>query len=147
MDNKEESNRHIAVLILRVLLGLIFLMAGYGKVFKIGTETIYLDMLNQFQNTFLPKSLIWATAYYTSYIELICGFLSLFGIFKNISLYFLGSVLIIISFGHGLIDPIWDLHHLFFRAVFLVTLLLLPADWDKYSVDAFLLNFRKIKKI
>lgn len=138
MVKKEEINRHIGVFVLRVLLGLIFLMAGYGKIFTFGTEAIYIDMLKQFQNTFLPKWLIWFTAYYTSYIELICGLLIILGFLRNISLYLLASILIIISFGHGLIEPIWDLQHLFFRTVFLVTLLLLPSDWDKYSVDTFL---------
>ena len=116
-------------------------MAGYGKVFKFGAVNLYNDMLAQYQNTFLPKWLIWFTAYYTSYIELICGLLLVLGIFKHISLYMLGSVLIIISFGHGLIEPIWDLQHLFFRAAMLVTLLLLPTAWDKYSLDT--IAFRK----
>ena len=141
MASKEGINRHIAVFVLRVLLGLIFLMAGYGKIFAFGTEAIYMDMLKQFQNTFLPKWLIWFTAYYTSYIELICGLLLVLGIFKHISLYMLGSVLIVISFGHGLIEPIWDLQHVFFRTTMLITLLLLPTAWDKYSLDTIV--FRK----
>lgn len=140
MDSKTTLNRYAAVLILRVLLGLIFLMQGYGKVFKFGVGNIYNDIFAEYQITFLPKWLLWFTAYYTSYIELIFGLLLVFGAFSRISLYLLGSVLIVISFGHGLIEPIWDLHHLFFRASMLISLLLLPSDWNKYSFDNLLFH-------
>ena len=135
MDNKTVNNRYAAVLILRVLLGLIFLMQGFGKVFNFGIENMYNSFFAQYESTFLPKWLIWFTAYYTSFIELICGLLLTLGIFKQISLYFLGSVLIIISFGHGLLEPVWVLQHLFFRGAMLISLLFLPNTWDKYSLD------------
>lgn len=146
MDNKTSLNRFVGVLILRVLLGLIFLMQGYGKVFKFGVSNIYSGILTDYQNTFLPKWLLCFTAYYTSYIELIFGLLLVFGAFSRISLYLLGSVLIVISFGHGLIEPIWDLHHLFFRACMLIGLLLLPSEWNKYSLDHLLFRKNKIVK-
>ena len=141
MDAKTSMNKYIATLILRVLLGLIFLMQGYGKVFTFGVSNIYSNILTDYQSTFLPKWLLCITAYYTSYIELIFGLLLVLGIFNNISLYLLGSVLIVVSFGHGLIEPIWDLHHLFFRTAMLITLLILPSAWNKYSFDTII--FRK----
>lgn len=142
MDNKTTINRHMAILILRVLLGLIFLMQGYGKIFNFGIEQLYHNFFVQFESTFLPKWLIWFTVYYTSYVELICGLLLTFGMFKQISLCLLASVLVIISFGHGLLEPVWDLQHLFFRASMLIVLMLLPEDWDKFKMDAFIM-FKK----
>ena len=44
------------------LLGLIFLMQGYGKVFKFGVSNIYSDILTEYQSTFLPNWLLWLTA-------------------------------------------------------------------------------------
>ena len=136
MDSKNDTaNRYAALLILRVLLGLIFFMQGYGKVFHFGIANLYNNIFIPYESTFLPKWLIWFTAYFTSYTELIGGLLLIVGIFKRVSLCFLGAVLIIISFGHGLLEPIWDLQHLFFRAAMLIALLLLPERWDKYCLD------------
>lgn len=143
MELKPTVSRYAALLLLRTLLGLIFFMQGYGKVFNFGIENLYQSFFAQYEITFLPKWLIWFTAYYTSYIELICGLLLTLGVFKQISLYLLSSVLIIISFGHGLLEPVWDLQHLFFRAAMLIALLLLPETWDKYKLDAFIVSKKK----
>lgn len=137
-------NRIAGVFILRVILGLIFFMQGMGKVFKTGVQAIYENFfLGQFKDTFLPEFILKLTAYYTSYIEMICGFLLIIGLFRNYALYLLGSVLIIVSFGHGLVEPIWDLHHVIFRTILLVSLLLLPSEWDKLTADSLILRFKK----
>jgi len=50
-------------------------------------------------------------------------------------LYALASVLVIVSFGHGLAEPIWDLSHMMYRLVLLATLLILPKEWDILRID------------
>ncbi|MCH8902307.1 MAG: DoxX family protein [Bacteroidetes bacterium] len=129
-------NRQIAALTLRLLLGFIFLMQGFGKVFIWGVEDVYHKPY--FFDTYkdlLPHFLIHATAYYTSYIELIAGALLVIGFKKNYALYALASVLVIVTFGHGLADPIWNLSHVLYRTMLLVTLLILPKEWDRFSLD------------
>ena len=129
-------NRNVAVLTIRMLLGFIFLMQGFGKVVTMGVEQVYkADFFYGTFNTLLPDFIIQATAYYTSYIELIGGLLLVIGFKTNYALYALASVLIIVTFGHGLAQPIWDLSHVMFRAILLVALLLLPQEWDKFSLD------------
>jgi uncharacterized membrane protein YphA (DoxX/SURF4 family) len=130
------TNKHVALLTLRLLLGFIFLMQGYGKVFSWGVENLY--AMDFFHGTFkemLPDSLIMATAYYTSYVELIGGFLLILGLFRDYTLYALASVLIIVSIGHGMAEAIWDLSHVMYRTMLLVTILLLPKAWDRFSID------------
>tara|TARA_B110000285_G_C14950840_1_gene526706 strand:- start:298 stop:702 length:405 start_codon:yes stop_codon:yes gene_type:complete len=127
-------NKTIAVFILRVLLGLIFMMQGFGKVFTWGLDNVYKGF-QPYEETFLPKFLLVFTAYFTSYIELIGGFLLVIGLFRNYALYALGLVLLIVSFGHGLSSPIWDLSHVFPRAVLLIALLLIPEEWDKWQTE------------
>lgn len=136
------STRAAGAFFTRALLGIIFLMQGYGKVFKYTVPKIYDMFFRDFETTFLPKWLIWCTAWYTSYIELICGFLLITGLFRKIALYLLGIDLLIVSFGHGLIEPIWDLSHVIPRAVLLIALLLLPQEWDKWNLDNILKSKR-----
>ena len=128
------QNKIIGIFILRVLVGLIFLMQGFGKVFTWGLDNVYKGF-QPYEETFLPKFILVATAYLTSYLELIGGFLLIIGLFRNYTLYALGVVLLIVSFGHGLSSPIWDLSHVFPRAILLIALLLLPEEWDKWQIE------------
>jgi len=123
------------MLFTRALLGIIFVMQGYGKIFIYTVPKVYAMFFKDFEKTFLPKWLIWSTAYYTSYVELICGFLLIIGLFRKYALYLLGADLLIVSFGHGLLEPIWDLQHVIPRAILLITILLVPAQWDRWNAD------------
>jgi uncharacterized membrane protein YphA (DoxX/SURF4 family) len=84
----------------------------------------------------LPVFLLKFTVYYTSYIELIGGAMLIIGLKTRWALFALGSVLLIVSFGHGLEEPIWDLQHVMYRTLLLSALLLLPEDWDRWSADS-----------
>lgn len=130
-----EKNRVIGLFILRALLGIIFMMQGYGKVFTWGIYGVYENGFALYTK-WLPEWLLWAIAYYTSYVELIGGFLLIIGLFRDYTLYAFGLLLLIVSFGHGLSQPIWDLQHVFFRSVMLITLLVLPQEWDKWRLDS-----------
>ena len=127
--------RAAGLFFIRALLGIIFLMQGLGKIFTYGVPNIYAMFFKDFQKTFLPNWLLWATAYYTSYVELICGFTLIIGLFKKYTLYLLAIDLLIVSFGHGLLEPIWDLQHVIPRAILLAALFILPQEWDRWSVD------------
>ncbi|MFD2935503.1 DoxX family protein [Spirosoma flavum] len=140
-------NRIIAVLTTRLLLGFIFLMQGYGKVFTWGVEKLYnMDFFHEAYKNILPDFIILSTAYYTSYVELIGGFLLVVGFKKNFSLYVLASDLVIVTFGHGLVEPIWNLSHVIYRAILLIFLLIVPEKWDKISLDYYIQNFRSSPK-
>jgi uncharacterized membrane protein YphA (DoxX/SURF4 family) len=129
---------------IRTLLGIIFFMQGFGKVFTIGIYHVYEMFFKVFETTFLPHWLIISSAYFTSYCELICGLLLIIGLFRHCVAYVLAADLLIVSFGHGLIEPIWDLSHVMPRAILLAALFLLPAEWDKWNLDFLVRN--KIKK-
>lgn len=129
------ENRPFSAFFLRVMLGLIFLMQGYGKVFTWGVPNVYKSVFASYEATVLPDWLLWATAYFTSYAEFFGGLLLILGLYRKQALYVLGAVLLIVSFGHGLKEPIWDLSHVFPRAFLLVTLLILPDNWDRWHLD------------
>ena len=133
--NNSKKQRAAGILFIRCLLGIIFLMQGYGKVFTLGLNKIYGLFFSIYENM-LPKWLLMTTAYYTSYIELIGGTLLIFGLFRKQVLYLLAVNLLIVSFGHGLMEQIWDLQHVFPRAILVAILLLLPQHWDQWNADS-----------
>lgn len=75
------------------------------------------------------------TAYFTSYAELIGGLFLILGLFRNYTYYALALVLLMVSFGHGLAQPIWDLQDVFFRSALLIVLFLTPQENDKWAID------------
>ena len=134
----DKISRAAALLFARVLLGIIFMMQGYGKIFNYTVPKVYNLFFKDLEKTFLPKWLIWGTAYYTSYIEMIGGFLLIIGLFRKYTLYLLGIDLLVVSFGHGLLEPIWDLQHVIPRAILLLIILLTPSQWDRWNMDSLL---------
>ena len=128
-------NKQIAILTMRVLLGLIFFFQGYGKVFKFGLDTVYKNFFLASYSELLPDFILLFSAYLTSLVELIAGFLLIIGLKRDYALYALALVLVIVTFGHGLKDPIWELSHVMYRTILLVSLLFLPKELDKFSVD------------
>ncbi|WP_299618257.1 DoxX family membrane protein [uncultured Tenacibaculum sp.] len=128
-------NKQIAVLTIRLILGFIFFFQGFGKVFKFGLDNVYKNFFQSSYGELLPDFLLLFSAYFTSLAEFIGGFLLVIGFKRDYALYALALVLVIVTFGHGLKDPIWDLSHVMYRTILLVSLLLLPKELDKFSVD------------
>jgi len=131
-------NKRIALLTIRLLLGFIFFFQGFGKIFKFGVDTVYNNFFATTYKDILPEFLLQGTAYYTSYVEFLGGALLIIGLKRDYTLYALASVLIIVTFGHGLVEPIWDVSHVMYRAMLLIALLLLPKEWDHYRLDTLL---------
>ncbi len=131
------KNQIAAFVLARTLLGFIFLMQGFGKVFTWGVDQFMrMDFFYKPYKDILPDFIIFGTAYYTSYIELLGGLLLVLGYKTNLALYFLASVLIIVTIGHGIAEPIWDLSHVMYRVILLIGLLLMPKAWNVLSIDA-----------
>lgn len=141
MENS--TARAAGLFFIRALLGIIFLMQGFGKIFTIGVTNVHDMFFKDFDKTFLPNWLIWLTAYYTSYVEMVCGFLLIIGLFRKYAMYLLAIDLLIVSYGHGLLEPIWDLQHVIPRAVLLAAIFLLPQEWDRWNLDKVLMNRNK----
>jgi uncharacterized membrane protein YphA (DoxX/SURF4 family) len=125
-------------LFIRALLGIIFLMQGYGKIFSFSVEKVYQLFFKEFEATFLPKFILISTAYFTSYVEMIGGFFLIIGLFRKWAAYFLALDLLIVSYGHGLMEPIWDLSHVIPRAILLAAIFFIPPEWDAWHLDGVL---------
>jgi uncharacterized membrane protein YphA (DoxX/SURF4 family) len=137
MENKYLSTFKIALFFVRSLLGLILFWQGFGKIFTWGLSNVYANVFKSYEDLGLPEALLKAVLYFTSYGELIVGFVLMLGLFRKWAYYILISILLVVAFGHGLKDPIWDLSHVFFRAALLFPLLILPLSADKICLDKF----------
>jgi uncharacterized membrane protein YphA (DoxX/SURF4 family) len=134
-------------LIVRVFLGLLFFFQGYDAVFKVKIHGVIQAIQEPFSNFGVPAFLVVMGAWFTSYIELIGGFLLIIGFAKYYALYLLGLDLIIASIAFGIVKPMWDMQHVFPRLVLLIFLLVIPSQWDVISVDYIWSVIKFIKSI
>src|SRR4051812_21992818 len=89
----------VAILFARVLLGLLFMIQGYDKVFSMGIKTVVQAIQPSYEKIRLPLFLIRFAAVFTSFSELIGGLLLIAGLFKFPVLILLGIDLLIVSIG------------------------------------------------
>lgn len=129
------GNETIAVFIARVFLGLLFFFQGVDAVFRIKPKYVFSAINDPLRERGVPRLLIVLGAYFTSYVELIAGFCLVPGFAKPAALGLLGIDLLVASVAFGLIKPMWDMQHVFPRLALLLFLLLVPAQWDVWSID------------
>lgn len=130
------SDRAWAIAFARLVLGLIFFMAGVYKVFELGPLGHARKWFLPFQDTFLPVWSLWAVGTAIPFVELIAGGLLLVGWRIREALLALGAVLVIVAFGHLLHEPLYPFHeHVIPRLALLVFVLAMPRGDDRLSLD------------
>lgn len=138
MKTAEENNlgRSWAVLFARLVLGLIFFMAGVWKVFQLGPLQHARKYFLPFADTFLPVWSLWLTGVTVPIVELVAGALVILGLRTREALIALGFVLAIVTFGHLLREPLYEFHtHVIPRLALLLFILMLPRRDDRFSID------------
>ncbi len=139
MNSPRNGNldRSWALLFARLVLGLIFFMAGVFKVFQLGPLEHARKYFLPYADTFLPVWSLWATGVVIPFVELVAGGLVILGLRTREALVSLGFVLAIVTFGHLLKEPLFAL---------LLFILLLPRKDDRFSLD-YLLKRSKNKMV
>jgi len=136
-----------ALLFARLVLGLIFFMAGVWKVFRLGPLEHARKYFLPFADSFLPVWSLWFTGTVIPFIELIAGALLILGLRTREALIALGAVLVVVTFGHLLKDPLYEFHtHVIPRLALLLFVLLLPREDDRLSLDHFIRRITKAKE-
>jgi uncharacterized membrane protein YphA (DoxX/SURF4 family) len=132
-----DSHRAWALLFARSVLGLIFFMAGVWKVFQLGPLEHARKYFLPFSDTFLPIWSLWLVGVTIPIVELMAGALLILGLRIREALIALGFVLVIVTFGHLLRDPLFNFSgHVIPRLALLLFLLWCPRDLDRFSLDA-----------
>lgn len=136
-------DRAWAILFARLVLGLIFFMAGVMKVFQLGPLNHARKYFLPFADTFLPVWSLWAVGVVIPFVELIAGSMVILGLRVREALVALGFVLAVVTFGHLLHAPLYEFHtHVIPRLGLVLFILLLPRQDDLFSLDHFATRFR-----
>ena len=131
-----DLHRAWAALFARLILGLIFFMAGISKVFQLGPLEHARKYFLPFADTFLPIWSLWLAGVTVPLIELVAGGLLLLGLRIRDALIALGFVLVIVTFGHLLREPLFNFSgHVIPRLALLLFLLWCPQENDRFSLD------------
>ncbi len=136
----ESVRRGWAIFFARGVLGLIFFMAGVYKVFTLTpVGHAHKWFVDPYADTFLPMWSLWLTGVTIPVVELLAGALVLVGWRVREALVALGFVLLIVTFGHLLKEPLYEFHsHVIPRLALLLFVLMLPREADRFSVDGWL---------
>src|SRR5476649_822568 len=130
------SNRAWAILFARLVLGLIFFMAGVMKVFQLGPLEHARKYFLPFSDTFLPVWSLWFVGVTVPLIELLAGALLILGLRTRDALIALGFVLVVVTFGHLLHEPLYNFSgHVIPRLALLLLVLWCPREYDRFSLD------------
>jgi uncharacterized membrane protein YphA (DoxX/SURF4 family) len=137
-------DRAWAILFARLVLGLIFFMAGVMKVFQLGPLNHARKYFLPFADTFLPVWSLWAMGVVIPFVELIAGAMVILGFRVREALVALGFVLAVVTFGHLLHAPLYEFHtHVIPRLALVLFVLLLPRADDMFSLEYFIMRARR----
>ncbi|MFZ5554339.1 MAG: DoxX family protein [Bacteroidota bacterium] len=135
ISHLSEYREETAMLVMRLMLGILFVMQGYDKLVNIGVTETAKIFQQEIKIKFLPGWAYLFTSVYSCYIEFFGGIFLLFGLFTDISLVFLAGDLLLVALAMGLMNPVWDMKYVYPRFFILVLLLLLPKEWNLFSFD------------
>ena len=127
-----------SALLPRLFLGVLFIAQGYDKAFRIKIRGVVDAFQAPAELHHVSRNLLQFSAWFTTTVELIGGLLILVGLFRYFAMYILGVDLLLVSIAFSLVNPIWDLKHIFPRLLLLILLLLMPPAWDVVSLDYWL---------
>ncbi len=120
----------------RWVLGLIFAMAGAYKVFELGPVGHVERFFLPYRTTFLPTWSLWAVGLTIPFVELLAGLALVAGFRVRWALLALGAVLVVVTFGHLLSEPLYAFHeHVAPRLALVLFLLVMPEGDDRYTLD------------
>jgi putative oxidoreductase len=114
-----------------------FFQGAWWRVFELGPiEHARRFFVEPYASTLLPEWTLWIAGVGIPFSELIGGALVLVGLWRPWGLIVLGCVLVTVTFGHLVAEPLYAFDaHVFPRLVLLLFLMTIPPSWDAMSVD------------
>ncbi len=118
----------MAHLFIRCITGILFMLQGYDKIFRMGVSKVAEAMEPAYRLKGISPGMVKFIALFSSWIEFTGGILVLTGLFFYPALYLLGLDLVIVVFGMALLEPAWDMRIVFPRIVLVTALLIWPIE-------------------
>jgi len=132
-----DVNMSLAELFVRLFLGIILIFQGYDKLFVVKIKNV-VSMFNEASTKKnVPHILVVFTSYFTSIVECFGGLLLITGLFHQEVLILISLSLLMVSIGFSVLNPIWDLKHVFPR-VLLIVLLFILSNHFYFGLDTIL---------
>lgn len=130
-----DYNFAIFELVFRVFCGVLFVYQGYDKLFVVKMATVIETFNQEATRKHVPRIFVSISAYFSSIVEFIGGFLLILGLFKPIVLTFLGVDLIMVAIAFSTIQAMWDMKYVFPRLILIGILMVTPSDWEYFSLQ------------
>lgn len=127
-------NRPVGMLGLRLVIGFLSAQIAMFKLFIDGLAS-QMQWFEAQAAWGFPNWFLWGTNIYCAMVEFVGGIMLVLGLGRDIALWAILSVLVIVTFGHGLEGAVWDIQQMIFRLGLISALLLLPAEWDSLRLD------------
>lgn len=129
-----------ASFIARWLIGILFFMAGYWKVYELGVSAHAQNFfIEGFKDFWLPHWLLYSLGVSIPYVELAIGALVCIGFRTKYALIAMGILLIMTTYGHALQTPMFDITgHTFSRTCLILFVLMVGWEKDKTTIDYWL---------
>ena len=136
-DETNQSGWKWSIFTVRWVLGLIFFMAGWWKCFTfkpvVHARKFFLE---GFADHWIPEWLLWALGVSIPVVELVAGGLVCLGLFRRWAYIALGAILVTVTYGHLLREPLFSTTgHIFPRLALLVFVWVAPMKHDVLSLD------------
>ncbi|MBL7902791.1 MAG: DoxX family protein [Bacteroidia bacterium] len=125
-------------LIIRLFCGIIFMFQGYDKLFVVKIKGVVELFQRDARQRRIPEFLQYGMSFYTSAMEFFGGILLVLGLFKNIVLVLLGFDVILVALAFSVLEPVWDMRHVFPRLLIISVLLVMPEEWSRFTLDFYL---------
>lgn len=124
-----------AMFLVRVMLGVLFFMQGYDKIFRIGISITTETAATPGTDRIFGRNVFRMAVLVSSWIELGGGALLILGFQQDIALILLSADMLVAGIAFSLMKPMWDMQFYFPRLVLLVFLMIAPPGWDIWSID------------
>ena len=133
-----------SIFTVRWVLGLIFFMAGWWKCFELTrAEHARQYFVVAFEGHWIPQPVLQSLGLTIPYVELVAGALVCLGLFRHLAYLAIAAILVTVTYGHLLLDPLYDTtSHIFPRLVLLVFVWVAPMEHDLISIDAAIRRIR-----
>ncbi|MGF1670630.1 MAG: DoxX family protein [Balneolaceae bacterium] len=134
-----------ALFFARIILGLLFLMTGWFKVFGMGAMAHARQLfVEAYADNWIPEWLLWFTGFVIPYLEVAAGILLVIGLRTKTAAITVGFILVLVTYGHLLQEPFFDITTHILPRTLLLLFVLFFIEKDTLSIDYFI-NKRKKK--